>query len=98
MAAPETIPPADLAALDDRQLAEFTSRQLDHLDSMLHDIDRRTRPLEALLPLLPRALALLDPMGEARRARRGRRAARRAAAESGHTRELEDEYGVPHGQ
>ena len=36
-------------------------RQLDHLDTMLHDIKRILDELGPLVPLIPRALALLDP-------------------------------------
>ena len=46
---------------------DVTQRQLDHIDSMLHDIHRMLTELEPLLPLVPRALALLDPGAAMRR-------------------------------
>ena len=36
-------------------------RQLDHIDTMLHEIKQTLDQLAPLLPLVPRALALLDP-------------------------------------
>lgn len=58
----ETITPnEELIALSDRELFERVARQLDHLDAMLHDQSRLLAELEPLVPLIPRALALLDP-------------------------------------
>ena len=42
-------------------------RQLDHMDTMLHEIKRMLDQLEPLIPLIPRALALLDPGAVMRR-------------------------------
>lgn len=42
-------------------------RQLDHIDTMLHEIKRMLDQLEPLIPLIPRALALLDPGAAMRR-------------------------------
>lgn len=52
----ETITPNDdaVAACDHQ-------RQLDHIDQMCHEIRQALTQLEPLLPLVPRALALLDP-------------------------------------
>jgi hypothetical protein len=58
----ETITPNDeLIALSDRELFERVAQQLDHLDAMLHDQARLLAELEPLVPLIPRALTLLDP-------------------------------------
>jgi hypothetical protein len=79
----ETITPNDeLIALSDRELFERVARQMDHLDAMLHDQARLLAELEPLVPLIPRALALLDP-GRAMRAmtrRGGRNAVPKSAA------------------
>jgi hypothetical protein len=52
---------------------DVTQRQLDHIDAMLHDCHRMLMELEPLLPLIPRALALLDPGGPMRRYLKPRR-------------------------
>ena len=58
----ETITPNDdLIALSDRQLLERVAKQLDHIDQMTHEHGQMMAQLEPLLPLIPRALALLDP-------------------------------------
>jgi hypothetical protein len=58
----EVITPNDeTASLSDRELLERVANQLDHLDTMLHDQGRLIAQLEPLVPLIPRALALLDP-------------------------------------
>ena len=54
----------------DRELLERICRQLDHLDTMLHDQARTLAELDPLKPLIPRALALLDPMAKIRKGRR----------------------------
>jgi hypothetical protein len=59
-------PNSDTGHLSDRELAERTAMQLDHVDSMLHEQARLLAQIEPLLPLIPRALALLDP-GQAMR-------------------------------
>ena len=41
--------------------------QLDHIDIMLHEIKQLLDQLEPLVPLIPRALALLDPGSAVRR-------------------------------
>lgn len=73
----ETITPNDdVTALSDRALLERVCRQLDHLDIMLHDHDRKHDELAAqlapLVPHIPRALALLDPGSFMRRGKRGK--------------------------
>lgn len=65
----------DPETLSDEQKLIRICHQLDHLDTVVHEIDRRTRPLEQLTPHLDRALHLLDPM---RRVRRGARTAKGA--------------------
>jgi hypothetical protein len=68
----ETITPNDeLIALSDRELFERVARQMDHLDAMLRDQARLLAELEPLVPLIPRALALLDP-GRAMRRKWGK--------------------------
>lgn len=48
-------------------------RQLDHIDQMCHEITQTLAELRPLLPLIPRALALLDPGAAMRRTfRKGR--------------------------
>ena len=61
-------------ALSDRQLLERVARQLDHLDGMVHEHGQMMAELAPLLPLVPRALALLDPGAAMRRHLRGRNA------------------------
>jgi hypothetical protein len=47
--------------------------QLDHLDTMLHHLLAKVGQLDPLVPLIPRALALLDPGAAMRRTwKRGR--------------------------
>lgn len=53
-------------------------RQLDHIDTMLHEIKRMLDQLEPLIPLIPRALALLDP-GRAMRKKWGKDAVQKPA-------------------
>jgi len=66
-------PENELITLSDRALLERVTRQLDHLDQMTHDQGQLLAQLEPLLPMIPRALALLDPGHALRRyARRGR--------------------------
>jgi hypothetical protein len=68
----EVITPNDeTASLSDRALLERVADQLDHLDAMLHDQGRLIAQLEPLVPLIPRALALLDP-GRAMRRKWGK--------------------------
>ena len=68
----ETITPNDdVIALSDRELWERVARQMDHMDAMLHDQARLLAELEPLVPLIPRALALLDP-GRAMRKKWGK--------------------------
>jgi hypothetical protein len=71
---------SDVAALSDRELWERLAHQLDHLDALLHDEQRANAEfratLEPLLPLVPRALALLDPMRKWRPAKGARDAVR----------------------
>jgi hypothetical protein len=70
----ETITPNEqLIALSDRELFERIGKQLDHIDAMLHEQARLLAELEPLVPLIPRALALLDP-GRAMRKRWGKNA------------------------
>lgn len=64
----------ELNSLSDRQLLERVCRQLDHLDMMVHSAEQRLAncedflaKLDPLLPHIPRALALLDPMAKIRR-------------------------------
>ena len=64
----ETITPNDdVTALSDRALLERVSRQLVHLDPLVHEMHQRMAELAPLLPLIPRALALLDPGAAMRR-------------------------------
>lgn len=58
----ETITPND----DDVAPCDH-QRQLDHIDQMCHEIRQALAQLEPLLPLVPRALALLDPAAAMRR-------------------------------
>lgn len=50
------------------------SRQLDHIDQLCHEIQQKLAELDPLVPLIPRALALLDP-GAAMRKTFGRKRA-----------------------
>lgn len=59
----------ELNSLSDRQLLERVCRQLDHLDQMAHERAQFEAQLAPLVPLIPRALALLDPMAKIRRGR-----------------------------
>ena len=75
----ETITPNDdVTALSDRELFERIGKQLDHLDAMLHNQARLLAELEPLVPLIPRALALLDP-GRAMRKKWGKDAVQKPA-------------------
>jgi hypothetical protein len=76
----ETITPNDeLIALSDRELFERIGKQLDHIGAMLHEQARLLAELEPLVPLIPRALALLDP-GKAMRRKWGRNAVQESAS------------------
>ena len=78
----ETITPNDdLIALSDRALLERVAKQLDHIDQMTHEHGQMMAQLEPLLPLIPRALALLDPGASLRRTfgKRGRNAVQESA-------------------
>lgn len=57
----------ELATLSDRELLERVCRQLDHLDEVIHEVSRFHAELAPLIPLIPRALALLDPGAAMRR-------------------------------
>jgi hypothetical protein len=58
----ETITPNDdVTAASDRELLERVARQLDHLDAILHEHSQLLAHLGPLVPLIPRAVALLDP-------------------------------------
>jgi hypothetical protein len=61
MTAEVMTPNDDVAALSDRELMERVANQLDHLDTMLHEQGQLIGELRPLVPLIPRALALLDP-------------------------------------
>lgn len=77
MTAERITPNSDTSHLSDRELAERTVKQLDHIDLMLHEQARLLAQVEPLLPLIPRALALLDP-GQAMRKHFGKKGDRRA--------------------
>jgi hypothetical protein len=47
--------------------------RLDHLDGMIHEIHQAVTELAPLLPLVPRALALLDPAAAMRKHLKPRR-------------------------
>ena len=69
-------------------------QQLDHLDTMLHDIIRRIGALDPLVPLIPRALALLDPGAAMRRSwKRGKDAVPQRAATPLHVRPPSEDRG-----
>jgi len=85
MATPVMTPNDAPETLSDRELLVRIAHQLDHLDEALHEVQRIIAQVEPLTPLVPRMLALADPLAAARatmgrRARgRGRPAARAAA-------------------
>jgi hypothetical protein len=62
----------DLSGLTDRALAELNQHQLNHIDGMLHALEKKLAALDPLIPLIPRVLAMLDPASSWR----ARRAAR----------------------
>jgi hypothetical protein len=70
----ETITPNDqLDTLSDRELLVRVIRQLDHIDTAVHQVQQFQGALKPLLPLIPRALTLLDPgAGMRKHLRRGR--------------------------
>ncbi len=59
-------PNDDTETLSDREILVRMCRQLDHIDTMIHEVDRRTGPLEQLTPHLDKALRFLDPMRKVR--------------------------------
>lgn len=64
----ETITPNDdVTALSDRALLERVALQLYHLDEQMHEHGQFLTELRPLLPLIPRALTLLDPGAAMRR-------------------------------
>jgi hypothetical protein len=61
MTAEAITPNDDAETLSDRALLERIAHQLDHLDELMHEQQQFNSKLDPLLPLVPRALALLDP-------------------------------------
>ena len=64
MTADTITPNHDVQSLSDRELLERVFRHLEHLDGMVHETHQAVAELR---PLIPRALALLDPMAKIRR-------------------------------
>jgi len=67
MTAEAVTPNDEVKTLSDRELLERAAHQLDHLDEMAHAQAQLLEELRPLLPLVPRALALLDPGAAMRR-------------------------------
>ena len=65
-------------------------RQLDHLDTMLHAIKTTLDQIQPLVPLIPRALSLLDP-GRAMRRKWGKDAVPKSEAAPVHVGEASED-------